>query len=243
VRKSWLIINHLASHPDSTISELSSSLEISKSTAHAIVTTLCQQGVLVRDEPGPCYRLGPELIALGKGAREQAPDRVVSRELMRRFARKWGCCVSASQFVESSLEFVVVEHAVPPTPGIPITAIGLKLTLLAPAIGRAYLSGCSEERVRLLLDRWRTLTRAHVDMDAILTRIAEARADGYAVSLGEYLPEHNAVAVPLRGRIGDPVMILAMTGYPSQLSEEQVPMAGLALTALAEEIRQSRRPL
>lgn len=239
VRKSWLIIDRLASHPDSTISEIASSLEMSKSTTHAIVATLCQHGVVVRDEPGPSYRLGPVLISLGRDARQQAPHRVMVRELLRNFTRVWGCCVSVSEFIEDSLQFVVVDRSVPSVSGIPITAHGLRLPLLAPAIGGAYLAACSDDRVQLLLTRWHAQTGAHVELDSVLSRIATVRANGYAVSLGDYLPGHNAVGAAVLGHNARPILVLAMTGYPSHLSADRVPQAGRELAALAADIRQS----
>lgn len=233
VDKSWRIINYIASHPDATNGELSASLDISKSTVSDIVRSLCQASVLVRGVSAARLRLGPALIAMGVAARRQMPERNLIRDILRSMAQEWGCNIIVAQLVEHTFTFVIVESIPAPGPGALVAPVGTQLSFSAPAIGRAYLAGLGEKEAENLVRRWRDHVDPGIDLTAFLEPLRAARERGYATTLGEYLPEHHAVAVPVKDRNCQVKYVLVLAGYPRQLPSERLTDAGKALIETA----------
>ncbi len=65
------VLELLASHPDErfTLSEVARRCSLNKATAHALLSTLAERGVLLRHPDEKRYSLGPRLVAIGDAAR------------------------------------------------------------------------------------------------------------------------------------------------------------------------------
>jgi DNA-binding IclR family transcriptional regulator len=65
------VLELLARHPDErfTLSEVARQCSLNKATAHALLTTLSERGVLLRHPEEKRYSLGPRLVAIGEAAR------------------------------------------------------------------------------------------------------------------------------------------------------------------------------
>lgn len=231
--KSWRILEYVASHPDATVGELSSTLGISKSTVSDIVQALCEVNALVRSSSDPRLRLGSLLVAMGTSARRQMPERRAVREILRDLASEWNCNVLVVQLLDQSFTFVIVESIPAPGPNTLVAPVGTQLNFSAPAIGRAYLAGLSEEAAKEFVKRWRAHTAVEADLKTFLSPVAAARKAGFATTVGEYLPENNAAAVPVMDVRGQRVKyVLVLAGYPRQLPSDRLSEAGRALVQI-----------
>ncbi|HSI57910.1 MAG TPA: IclR family transcriptional regulator C-terminal domain-containing protein, partial [Ideonella sp.] len=115
--------------------------------------------------------------------------------------------------------------------------VGTRMSLATSALGRAWLAGIAEPAGAALLAPWRKRGKLAAGFDAAL---AEARRCGYALSLGEWHPNINAAAVPLRTAGGE-VVCLNCGGPAFVLSAERlrevvVPRLLQAAAALAHDI-------
>ena len=65
------VLELLATHPDErfTLSEVARRCSLNKATAHALLNTLSERGVLLRHPGEKRYSLGPRLVAIGDAAR------------------------------------------------------------------------------------------------------------------------------------------------------------------------------
>jgi DNA-binding IclR family transcriptional regulator len=65
------VLELLARHPDErfTLSEVARRCSLNKATAHALLSTLSERGVLLRHPEEKRYSLGPRLVAIGDAAR------------------------------------------------------------------------------------------------------------------------------------------------------------------------------
>ncbi|HEX6166740.1 MAG TPA: helix-turn-helix domain-containing protein [Acidimicrobiales bacterium] len=65
------VLELLARHPDErfTLSEVARRCSLNKATAHALLSTLSERGVLLRHPDEKRYSLGPRLVAIGDAAR------------------------------------------------------------------------------------------------------------------------------------------------------------------------------
>jgi DNA-binding IclR family transcriptional regulator len=65
------VLELLAGHPNErfTLSEVARRCDLNKATAHALLSTLSEHGVLLRHPQEKRYSLGPRLVAIGEAAR------------------------------------------------------------------------------------------------------------------------------------------------------------------------------
>ncbi|MBL7489414.1 helix-turn-helix domain-containing protein [Frankia sp. AgB1.9] len=70
VQRAAQVLKVLAAAPetDRSLSEIAQAVGIPRSSAQAILLALCDEGLAVRRDPGPRYRLGPQLLGLGRAA-------------------------------------------------------------------------------------------------------------------------------------------------------------------------------
>lgn len=68
------------------LGEISRHLGVSKSTAHALLATLREQGYVSKVEPGPRYLLGMTLMRLGEQVRERMPLADVAQPVLQSLA-------------------------------------------------------------------------------------------------------------------------------------------------------------
>jgi DNA-binding IclR family transcriptional regulator len=120
--------------------------------------------------------------------------------------------------------------------------VGTRMALATSALGRAWLAGVDVPTRDAVLERLRkgpvqTRVAAGAPLAAALS---QAKFDGYAISLGEWHPNINAVAAPIRTPGGEVVTINC--GSPAfvmpaeRLREKVVPLLLKAAEALARDI-------
>lgn len=116
-----------------TLAEICRELDVSRSTGHAIMHTLCARQWVSRDPLSGRFSLGPTLSGLG------GPDNLASRPLREPLQR---LCVSLGMpMCISALDdrtIVVVESAAAPGTRIPVPA-GVRLPFVAP-FGREFVA-------------------------------------------------------------------------------------------------------
>lgn len=125
------------------------------------------------------------------------------------------------------------------------TPIGSRLPAALTAAGNALLSALDDEEVRSLLAGQpvpRLTSRSVGGVDAVLEKVAAARARGYAVDAGESFEGVTGVAVPLPAWTpSDPALAIG-AALPSEVATpEHVAAVGAALrdaaTALTNPLR------
>lgn len=124
--------------------------------------------------------------------------------------------------------------------------VGTRMSLGASALGRAWLAGVDDATRDAVLAGWARDTDAAADpaaREAVAARrraIDEARRAGYALSLGEWHPNINAVAVPVRTAGGEVVALNcggpSFVMPPERLQAVVVPLILQAAEALARDI-------
>jgi DNA-binding IclR family transcriptional regulator len=101
-RRVLQILGLLGAHPDEdwTLGSIAQRLDLTRSTALAILNELREAGFVVRG-PGKTYILGPALLALGRAAESRFPAiRTIAAELTA-FVSALGCAASVS-FVDGT---------------------------------------------------------------------------------------------------------------------------------------------
>ena len=215
-----------------SLTELCSLIKLNKSTAHGLLTTLCQYQFLLRDEKTRKYRLGPALIRLGHLAHEQMDIRRIAQPYMEALMRQTTKSVLLGTFYNGQ---ITVIDKVDPVGTLHVSAaIGQQIPFSAGSFGKVFLAWKSEAEVdKLLAERGLTaFTPASiVDPLAYKAELAKVRRQGYAIDdQEEYLLGVKAISVPLRDFQG---VAAAMTiaGFTSRSSHQP---SQATITAIAQ---------
>lgn len=233
------ILDAIARAPDGmTHTELVRELELSKSSAHNLLSTLESLGWVRRDPRGRAYRLGGGLVRLGAFAVRQVDALALAMERTHEIAGEHHLTVVAAQPLGRG-DVEVVAVAFPDDTHVGIS-LGMRYSWFDGAVGKCLLAlETPADAQRLVRERARQIPahteRTLTDPDALLADVEHVRSVGYGASIGEYR-SNNAVAVPVRNADGTLAATLIAIGFPDQLTRDAIPSIGHVLRDVADAI-------
>jgi DNA-binding IclR family transcriptional regulator len=212
LHKALRVLSALEEAPDGKgVSEIARELDLPKSAVHRLLVTFQAHGFVQQEARSRLYRLGPTLARLGLRAAERYVPREVARPYLEALAQEMGETVFMGVLAQHGVLIVdKVEHGhvlrVAPDLGtlLPLgqTALGkLLLALSPPAEQEALLTSCT--------------TGPH--SPGLPARLRAIAQQGYAVSVGEWMPDLSCVAAPIRNGQGQVIAALAVAVPQSRM--------------------------
>lgn len=224
-----------------TLKDITTETGIPKATTLRLLSTLVSGGLLRRRNDTGQYELAPGVVALGQAFLNKIDMRTAALPHMQSFAEETGVTVHLG--TPDRLDMVLLETVRPVSAAIVMRiGIGARLGLTSSACGRAYLVSLPEvEREHLV-----NSLRMHMQerWPAAAASLAKAQDDyaalGYVSSYGEWHPEVNAIATPIRMPNGE-TYVLNCGGpaykYSTQtLVEKVAPRLLMCLKAITDEV-------
>jgi len=211
-----------------TLSQISNSLSLSKSSTYAILKTL-QGGFVAYDDATRCYRLGVELLRLGEAAAHQLEHVAPIKPILRSLVDETNLTGILAQRVNGHLVVVHKEEGrseiratmslgqvVPPGVGamgkvFAAFAHSLDASLRGGSIGFGGGGRAGSLKATAVLD--------------------EVRRRGYAASREEYRLGVNAVAAPVFDHRGQVALVLCLIGFAASMPYERIASYGELLKA------------
>jgi DNA-binding IclR family transcriptional regulator len=189
--RSVAVLELLAGHPDErfTLSEVARRCDLNKATAHALLSTLSEHGVLLRHPEEKRYSLGPRLVAIGEAARRgySAVDFVPAvLEDLSAGTGKW-----TRAFVRTGDRVEVVAQA--RAPSDVDRSRDVVLPLVAP-IGVLWMAWSDAPTV----EAWLARAVIGAAVRPALDVLPVVRRNGFAVTLAS--PEWRALSEPSHSR-------------------------------------------
>ncbi|QLH83686.1 IclR family transcriptional regulator [Halosimplex pelagicum] len=196
VERTFRIIGGLQELGGAGVTELSTHLDLPKSTVHNYLSTLEQEAYVVKADDE--YRIGLRFLEHGAYARNQSQIFEIARPELDRLANETGelCNLLVEEHGKGTYLYRtrgenavrVKEH------------VGNRVCLHSTALGKAILAHCSEERVDEIIDRHglpETTDRTVTDRDELFDTLAEIRERGVAFDDEERLSGLRCVAAPV----------------------------------------------
>lgn len=186
-----------AAEPQLSLKQLNEKTGLYKSGILRLCGTLVAQRYLVR-MPISTYRLGPKLLILGNVYEKSNPLIPVARPILRELSSQTGES-SALYIIEGLKRLCLIEQE----GSLPIRYVmteGKTQELYAGAGGKALLAYAPEELRNQILGKLtlKKITNSTiVDRQQLEKEFKTIRERGYAISLGERIPEIGAMAVPV----------------------------------------------
>ena len=220
-----------------SLSELARELGASKSTTLALARTLASAGMLRDSRPGPRYSLGTALIRLGDITKSQLPLGDICRPVLSRLAELTKMTSRVAIYDQGYPVFI--ERVDGPGSVRFHTPLGQREEPHASAAGKAILATLGEDQVRaicadhgLAARTSRTIT----DIGSLLSALAAARSDGFAVDDEEDAEGIFCVGAAFFGHDGGCAGAISVTGIKSDLPAWKVNELGRTVRRAADQV-------
>lgn len=214
------------------LSDIAKRIGLHKSTVHRLLASLESKGFIRRHPQTEKYRLGWSVLELVSNV-YQSDDlsSIVSPE-MTRLRDLLGETISL--YVLSGIERIRIQAIESKQPVRRVANVGRRLPLYVGASGKVLLAYSSEELLEELMtdSSW----PPELSRDEFRHALQQVREAGYAVSIEEREPGAAAVAAPIRGRNGEAVAALSISGPVDRFTPE-------AVERFAQEVRKSAEML
>ncbi len=239
VKKAFLILRAISTAGNGLrISEISTRLDISKSTVHGIAAALEDQGAIIRNLDSKRYTIGATLMELGKAAYEKMDFKKAARPAMERLMEQ---CRESVFLGVRNRDTVTVIDLVESRKDFKITSpIGTSLPLLAGAVGKIFLSGMTPRESKKYI-RSKGLTRftpnTIIDQDIYFKALETVRSTGVAFDDEEYISGVRAVAAPIQPQ-GAYYPAIWVVGFTAGMDDKLIPTIIKQTKAAALEINQ-----
>jgi DNA-binding IclR family transcriptional regulator len=186
------------------MTDIARALDMPKSSAHTLVTTLAEIGLLSAGPDG-LYRLGWNLLSLSERMRAGIEFRQHALPEMQALAAEVGETVLLAVLDRSDVIYIERVDGTHPTVRLAGVRVGARLPAHCTGVGKVLLAHRAPEEVRSMLDSVAMLsrtTRSITDVKALEDLLMTVRAQGVAYDLCEVVPDVACVAAPVTERYG-----------------------------------------
>ncbi len=197
-----------------TLDQLSTLLDVHKSTALRLLQTLEAQG-FARHDDRHRYRLGPRLFALAHQALDEIDVRRVSAPHLAALNQTHGHTVHLATYVDGAV--VYIDKYDSRHPVRMNSHIGAVAPAHCTAVGKVLLAGLPLDRRKAAVSRLgfeRYTPNTITDADLFLDELERVAAQGHARDHAEHEDYINCIAAPVRDAAGN-VLAAASISVPA----------------------------
>ncbi len=230
--------------PELGVTEVAVALDMGKSKAHLLLSSMAEIGVLQRVHGGR-YRIGWRALQLDRIAAETTPFRLPGRSAAVALARRTGETIHLAALDGGKVVYVDRMQGDRATT-LPLSAIGKRLPAHCSGVGKAMLAHLPAQDVDAYLERhgMERFTRTTItDVRKLHRELEEIRRTGVAYDREEVVPGLACVAAPIRDADAVVVAAISISGAVARQREHADEYRRLALGAVAsieKRIRQLR---
>jgi IclR family transcriptional regulator, KDG regulon repressor len=212
------------------VSEIARRLQVAKSTASRLSTTLCAENILTPTSNRQ-YRLNVRLASVGLLAAQSHPVYEAGREALVRI--RAATCLSAHLSIIDGTELAPIcrltSDEMDQRPHHPV---------LTTCAGKAILAFSEPDLVERCLEMrvQRYTPTTVIKVDELRTALQTVRQSGYALARGDYIPDLGGVAVPILDHSGMAVAALTVFGRVHHLPERTIAQTASLLRKSAQAI-------
>ncbi|WP_341975058.1 IclR family transcriptional regulator [Microbacterium sp. LWO13-1.2] len=221
-----------------SLQDLARSADLSRSTAHRLLTALRAEGLVDRDGESTRWMPGPELFLMGSVAAARYDVTAQARDIVRSLAVKTE--ESAFFSVRRADETVCLlrEEGSFPIRSF-VLSEGVRFPLGVASAGLAILAFLPDHDVDAYLDRHPDLAsqwgRPH-GQKPLRTRLAETKERGYAINPGLIVEGSWGIGAAVFDRAGRPEWALSLTGVGFRFGPDRIADLGRTLLAHAHQL-------
>jgi DNA-binding IclR family transcriptional regulator len=220
VRKTIRILEALKESDGTRVTELAASLGTSKSTVHNHLSTLREEGFVVRD--GTEYRLGLRFLEFGGYSRSRTHLYRVAEPEIERLAERTG--EMASLLTEQHGQGVYLLRSKGSQAVALDTHAGYRCPLHVTALGKAILAHLPEDRVAEIINEHGLEARTPetiTDRGALFDELGTVRERGFALDDEEHMTGLRCVGAPITTTDGAVVGAVSVSAPTSRMRDDR----------------------
>lgn len=215
------------------VTDLARRLGVAKSTAHRLLATLTDEGLLEQDPTSGRYRLG--LVVFDMAAAAQSVDlHEAVLTPMTELRNRTGETVQVA--VLDGREVVYVERLDSPNTLRLFIEVGRRNSAHSTGCGKALLAFLPPDQLERVLRNWKLVAKTPhtiTDLAGLRTELADARRRGYAVNRHESEVGIISVAAPIRDVSGRSVAAVSVAGPAERLEPHELKLAQATIECAA----------
>jgi IclR family pca regulon transcriptional regulator len=217
------------------VNELATQLRISSTAVHRMLATLAAVGWVEQNARTSRYRIGTRLLGVGAAALITHPIVQNGKSFLQRISDATGYDAFLSTLVGGRVVYLARVHG-RAGPELDFAA-GVSMPAHAFADGKLLLAYLSPGERQLIYDGGllRYTERTIVEPAALEVELERIKAAGYAIDRGERFPKGRALAVPIFGPDGNPLLAM-MCADKIELTSELIESLSEQMTAIANEM-------
>lgn len=222
-----------------SLDKLSSELELSKPTAHRILSALISEGMVRQDPTTRCFTPGDESLALSANAIRRHDLRSLARPVLEKLVQQYG--ETATLEIRIGFYMLILDEVVSSQLVGAQAEIGTRWPMYATSSGKITLStlGPTEISAYLKLPRQALTDRTVLSEKKMLDELDRATKDGYATVEEELQKGFSAVSAAITDGNGRTLATLSIGGPSNRMSRTQLRKLGTILTAEAQILKQT----
>src|SRR5829696_3699228 len=196
----------------SGVTEVARELDIHKSTAYRLLTTLRERGLVEQDAATEKYRLGFGLVLLARAVRADLDILGCARPVCERLSERTRETVTIAVLEDD--DAVVIHQSISRASALGVDWTGRHTPLHATAAGKIFLAHMPVDQRRRLLRRplKRFTEYTIVDPATLWDHVQRSAHDGFAYTLEELEVGLNAVGAPILSFDGGVVGAVSVSG-------------------------------
>lgn len=220
--------------PALTLTEITKSTQLNKTTVYRILSTLESAGYLIRDADTKRYRPGLKVLQLGFASISSLEVRQVAHRFLELLSRQVGETVSLS--VLDGADIIYVDRVRNQRIVGVVLGIGSRLPAHCASMGKAMLAHLPSSELEAYLESFALepcTANSFSESKALEDDLALVRSRGFATNDEELEMGLRAVAAPIWNNNNHVVAAVNITGSTSSISRERL------VGELADAVRQT----
>jgi DNA-binding IclR family transcriptional regulator len=217
------------------LKDISSGLDIPRTTALRITETLLDANYLARNDEG-AFTLGPTLVQIGVKALDNLDIRGFARPVLQALSAETG--ESSHLAMLNGNKSMLVEVADSPHPVRIASRPGTLVELHCSSTGKVFLAYSIAEPGEFIKTLELTPHTPNTDttMKAVMESIGQTRKNGYAMDEEEYVPGVRCIASPVKNAFGKTIAAVGITASTSTFTKGKIPSMAAKTQKAATEI-------
>ncbi len=221
-----------------SVADLARRADLTRPTAHRLLTALRQEGLVDQDEHSGRWMPGPELYLMGTVAASRYDITGVARDIVRSLAVRTEESAFLSVRRGDETVCLIREDGAFPIRSF-VLSEGVRFPLGVASAGLAILSFLPPHDVDAYLERHPDLAErygaAHAE-PRLRARLRETQSRGFAVNAGLIVEGSYGVGAAVFTKSGQPAWALSLTGVEFRFSADRIPELGRTLLAHAHQL-------
>lgn len=223
VSRAALILDHLADHEDQGVSDIAKVLDIPKSSAHSILTTLEHHALIERDERTGRFHLGLKLIELGYRAQGELGLVRIGRPFLQGLNRDTDETIHLT--ILDNREVLYVDCVESKLRLRTYSVIGVRAPLYCTSVGKALLAWQSDAYIKEYLSHTvlrPETSRTITDSAALEIELEKVKSQGFAIDDREHEDHLRCIGAPIRNSRGEVFASLSISGPEVRMTPNRV---------------------